>query len=326
MAKPDLNLLVTLDVLIEERSVSRAAERMGMSAPALSRALARIRETVGDPILVRAGRELVPTERALEIRDRVRQVVEEASSLLRPATLSSFASLERQFTIRAGETIAGAFGVELLSRLRREAPLVSVRFAPEGDGDDDALREGRIDIHIGALRQLGPEVRVQTLFREHVVGVARPGHPIFDQPITPDRFVAFEQISTSRRGRPRGPIDNALDDLGLRRRLPLIVSSFDTAIFALPTSDLIGIVPRHILLGLHQLGMNLRWFDLPLSIEPAVMAQAWHPRRDNDPAHRLLRTTIREITASSGRPPLPAEPATNVIARENGGSGLHELE
>jgi DNA-binding transcriptional LysR family regulator len=307
---PDLNLLITLDVLLEEKSVTRAAERLGMSAPALSRALARVRETLGDPILVRAGRQLVPTKRATELRDRVRQLVEDASVLLRPEKMDSFDRLDRHFTIRSSETIAGAFAVDLLSALKRVAPLVSVRFAPEGEGDDEALREGRIDIHIGALRKAGPEVRVQTLFRDSVVGVARIGHPIFEGGITPERFVQFDQISASRRGRARGPIDDALNALGLERRLPLVLSSFNTVAFAVSTCDLIGVVPRHVLLGIRRLEMNLRTFELPVKVESVVMAQAWHPRLDNDPPHRLLRSTIREITARSSLPTAETEQLT----------------
>lgn len=296
---PDLNLLIALDVLLEEASVTRAAERLGMSTPALSRTLARIRETLGDPILVRAGRELVLTKRAMELRDRVRQLVEDASAVLRPETMESFAQLDRCFTIRASETIAGAFAVELLTALRQEAPLASIRFAPEGEGDDEALREGRIDIHLGALRTAGPEVRVQTLFRDSVVGVARTGHPIFEGEITPERFAQFDQISASRRGRARGPIDVALNDLGLERRLSLTLGSFNTIVFAVSASDFLGVIPRHVLLGIRRLEMNLRTFELPVRVEPVVVAQAWHPRLDNDPAHRLLRSKIRDVTARS---------------------------
>ncbi|ATQ44040.1 LysR family transcriptional regulator [Caulobacter mirabilis] len=299
MTTPDLNLLVALDVLIEEGSVTLAAERLGMSAPSLSRALARIRETVGDPILVRAGRDLAPTPRALEIRDQVHRIVEEAKALLRPSGPVSFAALERQFTIRANEAFAGAFAAALLSRLRDEAPGVTLRFAPEGEADDDALREGRIDLDIGALRAMGPEVRVQTIFRDRYAGVARPDHPIFDAPITPERLAAFEQISASRRGRARGPVDSALGDLGLERRVPLIVGSFHAALFALPNSDLIGLVPRQVVLGIERLGMNLRTFDPPVDLETVVMAQAWHPRLDNDPAHRFLRNAVREVCSRS---------------------------
>jgi DNA-binding transcriptional LysR family regulator len=295
MAIPDLNLLVTLDVLIEEGSVTKAADRLGMSAPSLSRALARIRETLGDPILVRAGRDLVPTPRAMALRDRVHDLVEEATQLLRPHEVQSFESLDRQFTIRANEAVVAAFAADLLTKLHAEAPLVSLRFAPEGEEDDDALREGRIDLEIGALREMGPEMRIQTIFRDHYFGVARADHPIFDEELTPQLFAQFDHISVSRRGRARGPVDRALNELGLERRVTLIVASFPAALCALPGNDLIALVPGIVLAGIRGLETNLRSFDIPLTLESVVMAHAWHPRMDNDPAHRFLRDAVRSV-------------------------------
>ena len=297
MTTPDLNLLIAFDVLIEECSVTRAAERMGMSAPSMSRALARIRETVGDPVLVRAGRQLVPTERALTLRQRVHDAVEQASSVLRPEGPLDLASLDRRFTIRANEVFTSAFAARLMARITAKAPKVILRFAPEGEEDDDALREGRIDLDVGALREMGPEMRVQTIFRDHYVGIVRPEHPILRETVTPERFVQFDQISVSRRGRSKGPIDRALDALGLARRVTLIVSSFYTALCALPTTDLIGLVPTLALRGVADLGTTLKTFELPLPLETVVMAQAWHPRLDHDSAHRFLRESVRLVCA-----------------------------
>lgn len=298
MAIPDLNLLITLNILIEEGSVSRAAERLGTSAPSVSRALAKIRETVGDPILVRAGRELVPTPRALEIQQRVHELVEEATILLRPEGQIPIANLERQFVVRANDGFIGTFATSILSALREKAPKVTIRFAPEGESDDDALREGRVDLDIGALRPMGPEVRVQTIFRDQFVGVARSEHPIFDSEMTATHFSQFEQISTSRRGRARGPIDRALGDLGLERHIGLIVPTFHAALFALPHSDLIGLIPSHVWHGAKRLGMELKSFPIPVSLDTVIVAQTWHPRMDKDPAHQFLRTSIKNICKS----------------------------
>lgn len=301
MALPDLNLLIILDVLLEESSVTRAAERMGLSAPSMSRALTRIRDALGDPILVRAGRNLVPTPRALALRDQVHALVEGAAALLRPEGPMSFATLERRFTIRANEGVTGAFAARLTARVVEKAPRVVLRFAPEGETDDDALREGRIDLDIGALRTMGPEVRVQTIFRDHLVGIVRPDHPILSEPVTPERFTAFDHISVSRRGRAEGPIDRALAERGLARRVALIVPSFHSALFALPGTDLVGLVPTQILRGVNDLGMGLTTFEIPLPLETIVMAQAWHPRLDHDSAHRFLRETVREVCAEHWR-------------------------
>jgi DNA-binding transcriptional LysR family regulator len=297
MAASDLNLLAALDVLLQERSVTLAAERLGISAPSASRLLARLRQVAGDPLLVRAGRNLVPTARALALHDEVHRVVEEAAGLLRPTTLN-LATLDRRFNIRANDGFVSAFVAPLLASVGAQAPSAVLRFAPEGEADDDALREGRIDLDIGALREMAPEIRFQTILRDRFVGLARPGHSIFDGPITPERFCMFDQISASRRGRAHGPVDIALARLGLQRRVALIVPFPKNALSALPSSDLIALVPTHVLRTMEALGVNLRYFELPLAVEPVVIAQAWHPRFDRDAGHQFLRQVVRDVCAN----------------------------
>src|ERR1044071_2454578 len=128
MATPDLNLLVTLDVLLAEGSVARAAQRLRLSPSAMSRALARLRETTGDPLLVRAGRSLVPTPRALTLRERVAQLVQDANAVLRPAEAIDLTHLVRTFTLRTSEGFVETFGPGILDRVGAEAPHVRLRF------------------------------------------------------------------------------------------------------------------------------------------------------------------------------------------------------
>ncbi len=128
MARPDLNLLFTLDVLLAEGSVARAARRLHLSPSAMSRALARLREATGDPLLVRAGRGLVASPRALELRDSVSRLVHEAEAALRPAHELELGQLERTFTIRASEGFVENFGARLLARVGAEAPGVRLHF------------------------------------------------------------------------------------------------------------------------------------------------------------------------------------------------------
>src|SRR3954451_12317646 len=133
MATPDLNLLVTLDVLLAEGSVARAARRLRLSPSAMSRALARLRETTGDPLLVRAGRGLVPTPRALELRERVGQLVQDAEEVLRPAEAPDLARLVRTFTLRTSEVFVENFGPRLIARAGGEAPGVQLRFVQKSN-------------------------------------------------------------------------------------------------------------------------------------------------------------------------------------------------
>lgn len=293
MQLPDMNLLVALDALLDEGSVVGAARRMNLSPAAMSRTLTRIREAIGDPILVRAGRGLVPTPKALALRDQVRDVVEQAALLFRSADEVDMSTLHRRFNVRANDFFVGVYGGHLIDTLDRQAPHCELRFVPEGDGDDEALREGRIDLRISNTRPLTPEVKVQNLFSTTFVGLVRENHPLLDGEITPERFAGFSHISMSRRGLARGPIDTALNALGLERRVTLIAPSFHAAMFVLPDSDLILPVPKEALLSVTRLGLRLRSFVLPVALPTLMLTQAWHPRYDKDPAHRWLRETLK---------------------------------
>lgn len=198
MSTPDLNLLVTLDVLLAEGSVARAAQRLRLSPSAMSRALARLRETTGDPLLVRAGRGLVPTPRALELRERVGRIVEDAQAILRPAEALDLQRLVRTFTLRTSEGFAESFGPDLIARLGRQAPGVRLRFVQKPDKDSAPLRDGTVDLETGVVGgTTGPEVRAQALFRDRFTGVVRLGHPLCEREMTPS-FMPPASTSTSR--------------------------------------------------------------------------------------------------------------------------------
>jgi len=201
MPHPDLNLLVTLDMLLTEGSVARAAKRLRLSPSAMSRSLARLRETTGDPLLVRAGRGLVPTPRALELRDRVSQLVQDAETVLRPQEKPDFKQLVRRFTMRTREGFVENFGLNLIARLREDAPGVRLRFVQKTDKDSALLRDGSVDLETGVVgKTTGPEVRIQALFQDRFIGVVRKGHALCQGEITPARYAAGEHIFVSRPG------------------------------------------------------------------------------------------------------------------------------
>ncbi|NEH55200.1 LysR family transcriptional regulator [Rhizobium leguminosarum] len=295
MSTPDLNLLVTLDVLLAEGSVARAAQRLRLSPSAMSRALARLRETTGDPLLVRAGRGLVPTPRALELRERVGRIVEDAQAVLRPAEALDLEQLVRTFTLRTSEGFAESFGPDLIARLVRQAPGVRLRFVQKPDKDSAPLRDGTVDLETGVVGgTTGPEVRAQALFRDRFIGVVRLGHPLCEREMTPSLYAGGQHIYVSRRGLEKGPIDDALNALGLERQIATIVSGFSTALALARTSDLIASVPeRHT--GALRAGMHS--FPLPVSTPEITVSLLWHPRMDADPAHRWLRGCVRDACA-----------------------------
>src|SRR5689334_3267824 len=220
MARPDLNLLVTLDVLLAEGSVARAAQRLRLSPSAMSRALARLRETTGDPLLVRAGRGLVPTPRALELCERVHQLVEDGEAVLRPVETLDLKQLVRTFTLRTSEGFVENFGPDILARVGNDAPGVRLRFVLKPNKDSASLRDGTVDLETGVVgKTTGPEVRAQALFRDRFIGVVRLGHPLSQGEITPSRYAAGKHIRVSRRDPDKGPIDEALQPFGLEREI-----------------------------------------------------------------------------------------------------------
>ncbi|BBR52421.1 MULTISPECIES: LysR family transcriptional regulator [Pseudomonas] len=295
MQLPDMNLLVALDALLDEGSVVGAAQRMNLSPAAMSRTLGRIRDALGDPILVRAGRGLVPTPRALALREQVSALVEQAGQVFRSGDEVDLPNLERAFNIRTNDLFIALYGAQLLRMMHEQAPRTVLRFVPESPGgdDDSVLRDGRTDLIISSTVELGPEIKVQSLFHTEYIGLARRDHPIFDAQITPQRFAAYPQISVSRRGRANGPIDVELANFKAQRRVALITPSFHSAMFSLPDSDLILPMPANILNSVNKLGLPLRSFQIPLPLEQVTVMQAWHPRFQNDPAHRWLRQTLK---------------------------------
>ena len=296
MATPDLNLLITLDVLLAEGSVARAAQRLRLSPSAMSRALARLRETTGDPLLVRAGRGLVPTPRALELRERVGQLVQDAEAVLRPAEMLDLKQLVRTFALRTSEGFVESFGPDLILRVGMEAPGIRLRFVPKPDRHSASLRDGSVDLETGVVgKTTGPEVRAQALFRDRFIGVVRAGHPLSEGGVTPACYAAFGHILVSRQGLDRGPIDDALSALGLERKITTIVGGFSTALALARTTDLIASVPE---LHTQALRTGMHSFPLPVAMPEVTVSLLWHPRLDADPAHRWLRGCVRQACSN----------------------------
>jgi DNA-binding transcriptional LysR family regulator len=300
MPRPDLNLLITLDVLLAEGSVARAAQRLRLSPSAMSRALARLRAATGDPLLVRAGRGLVPTPRALELRGRVGQLVQDGEAVLRPAETLDLARLTRTFTLRTRDGFVENFGPRLIARVGKDAPGVRLRFVDKPDKESTPLREASVDLETGVVGPTtGPEVRAQALFADRFVGVVRRGHTLSRGKVTPARYAAGRHILVSRRGLDRGPIDEALSARGLERQIVTIVGGFAEALALARGSDLIASVPeRHS--GNLRAGMYS--FPLPVPVPEFTVSLLWHPRLDADPAHRWLRGCVREVCAERESP------------------------
>lgn len=295
MPNPDLNLLMTLDAVLAEGSVAGAARRLRLSPSAMSRALARLRETTGDPLLVRAGRGLVPTPRALELRERVSLLVAEAEAVLRPAEILHLSQLARTFTLRSSDGFVENFGPALIARIAQEAPRVRLRFTQKLSQDSTALRDGSVDLETGVISHTtGPEVRTRALFRDHFIGAVRLGHPLCTGEITLERYAGGRHILVSRRGQDQGAMDEVLKPLGLEREIATFVGGFSAGLALARGSDLIITVPERHTLSLRS---GMFSFPLPVAAPELTVSMLWHPRMDADPAHRWLRALVLDIAA-----------------------------
>ena len=293
MTRPDFNLLITLDALLAEGNVARAAKRMRLSPSAMSRALARLRETTGDPLLVRAGRGLTPTPRALELREKVSQLVADAEAALRPAKAPDLQHLNRTFTLRTREGFVENFGPSLLARINAEAPKVRLCFLQKPDKDSASLRNGSVDLETGVVDDAtSPELRTRILFKDRFIGACNQRHPLCNGEITPGRFANAKHVVVSRGNTKKNAIDETLGSLGLERQIMASVSSFSTALSLVRNTDLITTVPERHTGNLRE---GLKSFSLPFASPQIAISMLWHPRMDADPAHQWLRHLLLEI-------------------------------
>ena len=285
-------LVPALHALLQDHSVSRAAERVGVTTPSMSRMLGRLRVALGDELLVRAGRRLVPTPLAVALRDRVAALDADARELF--ATDAALIHAQRTLVIRANDALATPWLEPLVARVRARAPRVHLAFVAEGDERPEELRDGRVDLDLGVIGDEAPELRTQLLVRDAFVGVVRRGHPLGRGRRTPARLVKFAHVAISRRGRRTGPIDAALASHQLVRDVVATVPSAASAACIVAGTDWITAMPRIVATALAA-RLPIAWFELGLALPSIPIAMTWHPRLDRDPAHRVLRDELRAL-------------------------------
>ncbi|WP_406110108.1 LysR family transcriptional regulator [Kitasatospora purpeofusca] len=298
----DLNLLTALDALLEEGSVAGAAARLHVTAPAMSRSLGRIRKATGDQILVRTGRSMVPTTRALAMRAQVHTLVQQAQQLLSAQQELELASLERVFTVRWHDTLTTACGSALFAAVRRQAPGVRLRLSAEPGTDDTELRRGEVDLESGSGTPSLPDIRHHLVGTDRLTVAVRPGHPLTEGPLTVERYAAAEHLTVSRRGSLRSPIDDALAHRGLERH---VAAAGPTAAFALQLaldSDLVVTLPDAVTRTARE-HLGLVTLPLPLPLPEVPLYLLWHQRYDDDRAHTWLRNLATDtVRALFGAP------------------------
>ena len=293
----DLNLLTALDALLEEGSVAAAADRLYLSAPAMSRTLGRIRLVTGDQILVRTGRTMTPTPYALSVQAQVHDLVAQAHAVLAPERGLDLGSLERTFTLQCHDAVTTALGPRLLDSARAQAPKVTLRLLPEATVDTLDLKHGHIDLEIGSGGPELPEIRSAVFAEDRLVLAMRAGHPLADRAPTLQEYAEADHVTVSRRGRLSDRLDQLLERRGLARHVVATAPTSTAALYFVQQSDLVTVVPERMcrstiaMLGLHTA-------EIPLDLPPSPVIAAWHQRYDNDRAHVWLRETVRAAIES----------------------------
>ncbi|MFO0667491.1 MAG: LysR family transcriptional regulator [Polyangiaceae bacterium] len=284
----DLNLLVSLDALLQEGSVTGAAKRVGLSTPAMSHALARIRERLKDPILVRSGRGMLLTPRALTLKPRVHHVVTEARHALEPVRPFEPSELAATFVVHATDYVLTVLGPSVDRILRNAAPNACVRFVPNSSDDSALLRDGGSDLAVGIYGELPQEMRTRQLLTDRFVCVVRRGHPAVGKRMTLERFVALPHVQVAPRGKPGGYVDDVLRDRGVSRHVARAVPYFLTALQLASETDYVLTISERIARK-YEAALGLEVFEVPLRLRPYALSLVWHPRLDAEPSHRFVR-------------------------------------
>lgn len=298
----DLNLLRVFDALLDTSSVSKAADRLHLSIPATSRALGRLRQTMNDPILVRAGRGMVPTPFAMRTAARVKYLLDEADRL-RLDTVGDPSTWRRTFAIRINDALSPVLAPRLTRVVAEQAPHVQLRFVAQQTKKADLLRDGTLDLDIGVADPAPPDVLSSILFTDIFVAVVSSSSELGrKRTLTLDDLCSVPHVSASRRGLDRGPLDGALERVGYARRVAAVVPTYAVGALMALEDDVLCLIPSRLASHLQERGVPIRAHRVPVGLPVATVEQRWHQRADSDPASQWLRTVINAAATSLPAP------------------------
>ena len=295
----DLNLLKAFDALMNERAVTRAAGRIGLSQPAMSHALSRLRGLFADDLFVRTATNMEPTARAREIAPLVATAIEHIEAALSLGAGFEPARSTAVFTAGMAEYAEIALVGQLARAFAREAPGATLRLLPaSGHEAIEQLEHGAIDVAVAHLAHVPAHVEASVLLRDPFVVVARRGHPIAGQTLSLEAYAAQDHVLVSPRGATSGALDGILVDFGLKRRIALLVATYLAVPAALAVSDLVATVPQRTA---RQIAATAEIAIMPLPIDFAMtVSMAWHRRTASDPAQAWFRAMLTDAAADGG--------------------------
>lgn len=301
MAPLDLDLLRVFDHLHRERHLTRAARLLGLSQPAVSRALTRLRDALGDPLFVRAPRGIVPTPRADALAPDIREILRRTTALTQPEALVP-ALLERTFVLASVDLLEAELLPRLAGLLAKEAPRVSITSRPVGPDPSEALATGRVDLVVGVRPNIPADAMSTHLFEDDFVCVARAGHPTVKKRLTLDRYTSLSHVLISPAGTPGSVVDEALAKQGLSRRIAVRTHTFLAAPRVVASTDFILTGPRRVLTAMARVD-GLQLLEPPVTLRSFAVLMAWHPRVQSDAVHSWLRDAMRRAAGGRERAP-----------------------
>ena len=307
LAAIDLNLLVALDALLAESNVTRAAKRVGLSQPAMSNALGRLRDLVGDPLFVRTPRGMLPTPRARELAGPVRDALAGLERALTPTRFDPSTEV-RTFTIAAADSLELILGGPLLEALRAEAPGIRVAIVPPPRGADptELFEAGLADVAIRGLIGIAPAVRsplrTEALYAQRLVCIVRGTASGPRHKMSLARFTAAHHVLVAPYGSPGSIIDDALAKQRRSRTVAMRVSTFAAAPSIVATTDCIAVIPESVAIRFAAL-LPLQILELPFARPAVPIGLLWHQRMDNDEAHKWFRALVKRIADKAFQPP-----------------------
>lgn len=301
LSQLDLNLLVALHALLDEGSVTRAAERMGVTQSAMSRTLARLRALLDDPLLVRTRHGMRPSPRAEALRAPLSRLMVDAAAIVERRAEFDPARSDHTFTVASSDYAQLALLPGLLARLARDAPGVNLSVLYDSRRTAEQLEDGVVDLAIGPAGFLPSEqLQQQHLLRDGFVVVLRADHPDAEH-LDLDRYCALRHALTSPQGKPGGLVDPLLAARGRHRRVALVAPSFLVVGQLVAQSDLVSTLPTRVAGALART-LPLRLLTPPLDIPGFELRQHWHPHRQGDPAHAWFRGLVREVATAAPEP------------------------
>ena len=296
----DLGLLVTLDVLLAERNVTRAAVRLRLSQPALSARLARLRALFDDPLLIPAARGMTPTAKALELEQPLRAALQQVRGVVTAGR--GFDPRKDPFTlhIAASDYTQAAVLIDFALAVRQRAPRARVALrALDLASLESQVELGAVDLALVNAVEAPASLHARPLFQETYVAITRKAHPIAGRALTPQAFTRLEHIIVSPRGGGfTTPVDAALQALGLHRNTVVSTSSFLFVLEMVARSDLVALVPRRLVPRRRH---HLRVYEPPIPVDGFTILMAWHHRAHHDPRQKWIRQQLLEHVTRTAR-------------------------